>query len=127
MRKQLTLIFILTGIVIINHALMPRLNKPAVFDRKQKLSEYNFFTGRLADLKPVDNVIPYDINMTLFSNYAEKLRFVKLPGGTKATYSDEGALELPEGTVIIKNFYYENDFRNPGKGRNLIETRLLVN
>jgi uncharacterized repeat protein (TIGR03806 family) len=127
MRKQLTLIFILTGIVIINHALMPRLNKPAVFERKQKLSEYNFFTGRLADLKPAANVIPYDINMALFSNYAEKLRFVKLPYGVKAVYTDDGALELPKGTVFIKNFYYENDFRNPGRGKKIIETRLLVN
>ena len=36
-------------------------------------------------------------------------------------------MDLPKGTVIIKNFYYENDFRKPGKGRRILETRLLVN
>lgn len=125
--KKLYIIILLTGIVITNLALIPRLNKISVFERKQKLSEYNFFTGRLADLKPAVNVIPYDINMALFSNYAEKLRFVKLPDGVKAVYTDDGALELPKGTVFIKNFYYENDFRNTGRGKKIIETRLLVN
>jgi hypothetical protein len=28
---------------------------------------------------------------------------------------------------MIKIFYYPNDFRNPGKGRRIMETRLLVN
>ncbi len=63
----------------------------------------------------------------LFSNYAEKLRFVKLPDGSKANYSTDGLIDLPAGTVIIKNFYYENDFRKPGNGRRILETRLLVN
>ena len=111
--------------VVINTALIPRFNKP-VFEKKEKLSEYNFFTGRLADLRPVASVIPYDINMTLFSNYAEKLRFIKMPDGMQAGYTAEGALEFPVGTVIIKNFYYENDFRKPGQGRRILETRLLV-
>jgi uncharacterized repeat protein (TIGR03806 family) len=124
--KKIYILLLLTGIVVINLALMPRLDQP-VFERKQKLSEYNFFSGRLADLKPAGNVIPYDINMTLFSNYAEKLRFVKLPDGMQASYTDEEALQLPAGTVIIKIFYYENDFRKPGNGRRIIETRLLVN
>lgn len=126
MEKQFIIIFFIVGIISINLALMPRPGK-SVFERKQKLSEYNFFTGRLADLKPAGDVVPYDINMALFSNYAEKLRFIKLPEGKQATYNDEEGLELPNGTVIIKNFYYENDFRKPGKGRRIIETRLLVN
>ena len=126
MKKQLFIIVILSAIVFLNLALMPGFDKPE-FERKQRLSEYNFFTGRLADLQPAATVIPYDINSVLFSNYAEKLRFVKLPPGSKANYTTGGPLELPPGTVIIKNFYYENDFRKPGKGRRILETRLLVN
>src|SRR5688572_24808964 len=81
--------------------------RPApVFERKQKLSEYNYFTGPLAGLKPVEGVVPYELNTALFSNYAEKLRFVKLPPGTKAAFVPEGALDFPKGTVFIKNFYY---------------------
>lgn len=124
--KKAVVIFSIIFVLLASLALMPKKDEP-VFERKQKLSEYNFFTGRLADLKPAANVIPYDINMALFSNYAEKLRFVKLPDGVKAVYTDDGALELPKGTVFIKNFYYENDFRNPGRGKKIIETRLLVN
>ncbi len=91
-----------------------------------KLSEYGYFTGTLADLKPAEGVIPYGLNTALFSNYAEKARFVKVPVGKVISYNDSIALDFPEGTVLIKNFYYLNDFRNPAKGKRILETRLLV-
>lgn len=97
-----------------------------VFEFKEKLSEYGFFQGRLSDLNPIDGVVPYDLNTALFSNYAEKLRFVKLPAGTHATYRDSTVFDFPIGTVFIKNFYYPHDFRKPEKGRRILETRLLV-
>lgn len=97
-----------------------------VFERKYKLSEYGFFSGALADLKPARGIVPYELNTALFSNYAEKLRFIKLPAGTKANFTKEAALDFPVGTVFIKNFYYPNDFRDPSKGKRIIETRLLV-
>jgi hypothetical protein len=56
--------------------------------RKEKLSEYGFYKGTLANLEPADDVIPYALNTPLFSNYAEKLRFIKLPAGSKAIYND---------------------------------------
>lgn len=93
---------------------------------KEKLSEYNFFQGRLADLSPAQEVYPYTINTPLFSNYSEKLRFIKLPPGEKMLYRDSGVFDFPKGTVLIKNFYYPRDFRKPDKGRMIIETRLLV-
>lgn len=106
-------------------ALIP--GQPAhVFERKEKLSEYGFFIGRLADLKPASGVVLYDLNTPLFSNYAEKLRFIKIPDGQAATYSAVGALEFPVGTIVIKNFYYPIDFAKPDKGRMILETRLLV-
>jgi len=125
MKRQVSIIAILCGIIFLVLASMRGKQKP-LFERKQKLSEYNFFTGKLADLLPADNLVPYDINSVLFSNYAEKLRFIKLPAGSKANYTADNVLELPKQTIIIKNFFYENDFRNPGKGRRILETRLLV-
>ncbi|MGZ5218565.1 MAG: SO2930 family diheme c-type cytochrome [Chitinophagaceae bacterium] len=125
MKKQFNIIIFLSTIIFINLALMPGLGK-GVFERKQKLSEYNFFTGKLSDLQPAVKVIPYDINSVLFSNYAEKLRFIKLPDASRAKYIGDGVVDLPRGTIIIKNFYYEKDFRKPGKGRRILETRLLV-
>ena len=96
-------------------------------DRKDTLSAYGFFEGRLSDLKPSPSLIEYNLNTPLFSNYAEKLRFIKLPAGSKVNYNANEVFEFPEGTILIKNFYYPLDFRKPEKGRKIIETRLLVN
>jgi len=91
------------------------------------LSEYNFFEGNLTDLSPGEGVIPYDLNTPLFSDYSHKKRFVWLPEGTSATYNTDHVLDFPNGAVLIKNFYYLNDERNPDQGKRLMETRLLVN
>jgi uncharacterized repeat protein (TIGR03806 family) len=96
------------------------------FVRKDKLSEYNFFQQPLADLHPAKDVIPYDVNTPLFSNYAEKARFLKIPDGTTVIYNDTSVLDFPQGSILIKNFYFPVDFRNPSKGRKILETRLLV-
>lgn len=96
------------------------------FERKEKLSEYHFFEGPLSHLKPARGVFPYSLNTPLFSNYAEKLRFIKVPDGTKARYRDSAVFDFPTGTILIKNFYYPKDFRKPDKGRLILETRLLV-
>ena len=101
--------------------------KKLVFERKDKLSDYGFFKGKLADLSPAADVIPYDLNTALFSNYAEKLRFIKVPAGKKIIYNDSIWMSMPVGTVLIKNFYFPKDFGRPEKGRTIIETRLLVN
>jgi len=91
-----------------------------------KLSAYGFFEGKLADLKPTKGVVPYDLNTPLFSDYAQKARFIKLPIGQKAMYNAQEVLDFPVGTVLIKHFYYPLDARHPQKGRRLIETRLLI-
>jgi uncharacterized repeat protein (TIGR03806 family) len=93
---------------------------------KMNLSEYGFFKGNLAEQSPADGVIPYALNTPLFSDYAEKLRFVKLPTSGTVNYNATDVLDFPVGTTIIKTFYYPNDFRDLSKGRRLMETRLLV-
>lgn len=93
----------------------------------EKLSQYNFFKGNLANLEPSDRVIPYDLNSPLFSDYAHKARFVWMPEGTSANYRTGEVLDFPKETVLIKNFYYENDETDISKGRRIIETRLLIN
>ena len=91
----------------------------------EKLSQYALFAGDPAAQVPAEGVIPYDLNSPLFSDYAEKYRFVKLPPGTHATYRDADVFELPVGTVIAKTFAYPHDAHDPSKGRRLIETRIL--
>ncbi len=91
------------------------------------LSQYQFFTGNIADLNPSQGVVPYDLSSPLFSDYAHKLRFVWMPEGSSARYTEEHVLDFPEGTVLIKNFFYNNDERDHSLGRKIIETRLLIN
>lgn len=101
-------------------------NPDPVFQFHENLSAYGFHTGALKNLQPADGIIPYSLNTPLFSNYAEKLRFIKLPKGSKAVYNDSSIFSLPIGTVLIKHFYFPNDYRKPEKGRKIIETRLLA-
>ncbi len=101
----------------------------SIFEKKiypDKLSEWNFFKGKLSDLSPSKDVVPYSLNTPLFTDYAEKSRFVRLPSGKYVNYQKEGVLNFPEGTAIVKTFYYSADFRNPGKNKNIIESRVLI-
>jgi uncharacterized repeat protein (TIGR03806 family) len=96
----------------------------------EKLSEFRLFVGNGSTQEPVAGVVPYDLNSPLFSDYAAKYRFVKLPPGTSATYHASEAFEFPEGTVIAKTFAYPHDARDTAAGqrpdgRRLIETRIL--
>jgi uncharacterized repeat protein (TIGR03806 family) len=118
------LIFLLFALVFFGSVTRLPVEQP--MERKHKLSDYNFFTGNIADLKPAGNVLLYTVNTPLFSNYAEKLRFIKLPENTSAVFSDSGVFDFPVGTVLIKNFYFPADFRKPEGVRKIIETRLLV-
>ncbi len=93
---------------------------------KENLSEYGFFEGKMADQKPTKGVIPYTLNAPLFSDYAQKLRFVQLPDGQTVDFNADSVFQFPIGTKIIKTFLYPNDFKNAEKGRRLVETRVLL-
>ncbi len=91
-----------------------------------RLSEHGFFEGELKNLSPSQNVYPYELVAPLFTDYAEKSRFVKLPDDSKVTANDStGKLIFPEGTVLIKNFYYTAD-KTAFEEDKILETRLLV-
>jgi uncharacterized repeat protein (TIGR03806 family) len=94
---------------------------------KKKLSDYGFFVGALKDLSPAPEVIPYSLNSALFTDYAYKQRFVKIPQGSQVNYHPNDVLDFPTGTVLIKNFYYPADFRKPTENIRILETRLLIN
>ncbi len=86
----------------------------------QALSDYGFFADAAAQ-KPSAGVTAYRLNTPLWSDGAEKLRFLYLPPGTKARAQGEGLLDLPVGAALIKTFAFPVD----GK-RRLIETRVLL-
>lgn len=91
----------------------------------QRLSEFGLFLGNGSTQQPAEGVIPYELNSALFSDYAEKFRFVKLPPGASAKYSENDAFDFPVGTIIAKTFAYSADARKPNENRRLIETRIL--
>jgi uncharacterized repeat protein (TIGR03806 family) len=91
----------------------------------EKLSEYGLFVGNGSTQEPLPGVIPYDLNSPLFSDYAEKFRFVQLPSGKSAEYRDNDVFDFPVGTLIAKTFTYPADARNPSGPRRLLETRIL--
>ncbi|RBQ03021.1 hypothetical protein [Pedobacter miscanthi] len=90
---------------------------------KAKLSSYQLFKGEMLALKPADGVELFQLSSTLFTDYAEKQRLIKLPKGKQMVLNDDGLPIFPEGTIIAKTFYYS---KVEGKGRQLIETRLLI-
>ena len=95
-------------------------------DYKENLSDYGFFKGTLKEQIPSDGVVLYTLNSPLFSDYASKLRFIRLPAGQSVSYNPDSVLQFPVGTAIVKTFYYPVDERNPKKGRRLMETRVLL-
>jgi len=93
----------------------------------EKLSEYGFFKEDISALVPVEGVLPYDLNSPLFSDYSHKSRFVWMPEGTTAEFTTDHVLDFPVGAVLIKTFYYNHDETDLSEGRQLVETRLLIN
>ena len=84
------------------------------------LAEFGFFADAPAQ-KPAAGVTPYRLNTPLWSDGAEKLRFLYLPPGAQAKAGGEGLLSLPVGAALIKTFAFPQ-----GEKLRLIETRVLL-
>lgn len=89
------------------------------------LDAYRLFTDA-GGRKPNAAVTPYALNTPLFSDYAEKFRYLYLPPGTQAAYRPRGVLDLPVGATLVKTFAYPADLRRPDQDLRYVETRLLV-
>ncbi len=91
------------------------------------LSDYGLFIGDLTDMVPAENVLPYELNTPLFSDYAHKARFIYLPEGTQMAWDPIEVFDIPQGAIIVKHFYYKADERDPDSENRFIETRILKN
>jgi uncharacterized repeat protein (TIGR03806 family) len=86
-----------------------------------RLSAYGFFEGGAGKPNPV--LTPYSLKTPLFSDYAEKQRYIFLPLNRVVRVDKaDGRLVFPEGTVLIKNFGFP---AASGKLK-ILETRLLI-
>ena len=93
---------------------------------KKNLSGYNIYDGFPADLIPAQDFHLLELSSTLFTDYAQKQRLVKIPVGTQMSHLDEDAINFPNGTILVKTFYYYHDERDPSLGKRIIESRLLI-
>ncbi|MEE4338727.1 SO2930 family diheme c-type cytochrome [Erythrobacter sp.] len=84
------------------------------------LSEYGFFADLPAQ-EPAARVVGYSLNTPLWSDGADKLRFVYVPEGAELEPGGEGLLRFPVGSAIVKTFAF-----GEGEARRLIETRVLL-
>jgi uncharacterized repeat protein (TIGR03806 family) len=99
----------------------------------RKLSETGLFAST-KDYRPAKGLIPYSVNAPLWSDHAEKDRWIALPGDSQIefddvvyphgpTYPDLG-WRFPDGTVLVKTFSIDAEAGNPAT-RKRLETRIL--
>lgn len=89
-----------------------------------KLSESGLFSD-IVNKVYSPGLIPYGVNSPLWSDGADKTRFLALPDTTKIEFSEEEHWQFPEDAVIVKNFLLEIEKGNPDS-KKIIETRFLV-
>jgi uncharacterized repeat protein (TIGR03806 family) len=85
-------------------------------------------TGAFADiesLRPVSGILPYEIQVPLWSDGAYKQRWISVPDDTTIGFSADEQLDIPVGTVFVKHFEMALDERFPERRRRL-ETRFWV-
>lgn len=100
--------------------------KSANINFAPSLHAYNIYQAPMSDLVPADDVHLLELSTALFTDYSEKQRLVKLPEGTVMQSNGDGLPTFPDGTILVKTFYYYNDLRNPALGKRVIETRLEI-
>lgn len=67
--------------------------------------------------KPASGLVPYGVSSPLWSDGAEKHRWMALPDGKTITVGADGDFDFPVGTVLVKSF---------AVGGKLVETRLFM-
>ena len=84
------------------------------------LADFGFFYDAAAR-EPDALLRPYALNTPLWTDGADKLRYVYVPSGKTIASDGEGLLQLPVGSAIIKTFAF-----GWGKDQRFIETRVLL-
>lgn len=94
-------------------------------DYPQTLSETGLFAD-LATLSPNPGLLPYEPNLSFWSDHALKRRWFAMPDtGSKIGWAEDDPWTFPEGALWVKHFDLEMERGNPATKRR-IETRVLV-
>ena len=120
--KALAAACLMVTTAVVARTPVPSVNDAAVTGSAfpATLGEFGFFTDASAN-RPATRVTPYRLNTPLWSDGADKHRFLYLPPGARAVAQGEGLLDLPVGAALIKTFAF-------GQGTNArkLETRVLL-
>ncbi|WP_337660866.1 SO2930 family diheme c-type cytochrome [Erythrobacter sp. Alg231-14] len=84
------------------------------------LADFGFFADA-AGTVPVPGLISYELNTPLWSDGADKLRYLYVPEGSMVESDGDGLLQFPVGSAIIKTFAF-----GEGADQRYIETRVLL-
>ncbi len=95
-------------------------------DYPKFLSEWGLFDNMTDFISPSRDAFLYEINSPLFSDYAHKARFIRLPENSKIGYDANEVLDFPDESILVKHFYYPKDFNAPEQNLKILETRLLI-
>ncbi|MGF1581954.1 MAG: PQQ-dependent sugar dehydrogenase [Gemmataceae bacterium] len=90
----------------------------------RKLSETGLFAS-VKDHKVTTGVIPYELNLPFWTDYAIKDRYVAFPKKGQVKFSKTDKWQFPVGTVFAKTFWLHRDRVNL-KDPERMETRLWV-
>lgn len=87
-------------------------------DAPRRLSDTGCFTNIENGVAiPAEGVIAYDVAQSFWSDGAEKNRYFAIPDGSSIDASDPSNWVLPNNSVTIKHFYWQDE---------IFETRLLL-
>ena len=90
----------------------------------RKLSETGFFTSTKT-MTPAPGLIPYSVNVPLWSDGAAKERYIALPQGKTVKFSPRRAMGISGGAVLVKTFFLDETRGDP-RTRRRLETRFMV-
>ena len=92
----------------------------------QDLAATGAFTD-VANFQVNPEMIPYDVNLTFWSDGALKTRFINMVDATEPIlFSQDEFWQFPVGAITMKHFEMDLDRDNPGTNVKRIETRFLV-
>lgn len=86
------------------------------------LSDWNLLKLNNGKLSLQKNVHAYDLNSSLFTDYAHKLRTVFIPKGAAAQYHASETFDFPVGSIISKTFYYPTSRANSSDNKQVLKT-----
>lgn len=125
--SKLFILFLIAGIILSHQSCKAPVQRAISLPENGQffndLDEYGIHETSNGKFVPTNQLTKYEVVNALFSDYSVKDRYLYLPEGKKAILKSDGHFDWPVGTILVKNFSYDNKQVENGR---LLETRLLV-